>query len=64
MKWLISLVSVACATLVHREAAAEFSLAEADGWKLTLDGRLNTFASVSFGDAQPSGVPTWSGGLE
>jgi hypothetical protein len=64
MKWLISLMSVACATLVHREAAAEFSLAEADGWKLTLDGRLNTFASVSFGDAQPSGVPTWSGGLE
>jgi hypothetical protein len=64
MKWLISLVSVASATLVQREAAAEFSLVKQDGWELSLDGRLNTFVSVSYGDQQPNGIPTWSGGLE
>jgi hypothetical protein len=42
-------------------AAAEIPLTRAEGWELTLDGRLNTFGSFSQGDAQPTGVANWTG---
>jgi hypothetical protein len=45
----------------RREAVADIPLVKANGWDVSLDGRLNTFASVSVGDAQPNGVAPWQG---
>jgi len=59
----LAAVCLATTALVHREAAAEFPLAEHDGWKLTLDGRLNAFISVAQGDKTPEGVAEWTAGL-
>jgi len=56
MKYLVSAVSLAATVLVHREAAAEFSLAKQDGWELKLDGRLNAFINFAQGDKTPEGV--------
>jgi Gram-negative porin len=55
------LVAVLITLLAAGPAAAEIPLARANGWNLTLDGRLNTFGSFSQGDAQPSGVASWTG---
>jgi len=63
MKCLLSVVGLAATTLVHREAAAEFSLAKQDGWELKLDGRLNTFISFVQGDKTPEGVAEWTAGI-
>ena len=63
MKWLVCAVSLAATTLVHREAAAEFSLSKQDGWELSLDGRINTFVSFAQGDKTPEGVAEWTAGL-
>ena len=63
MKYLVSAVSLAATVLVHREAAAEFSLAKQDGWELKLDGRLNAFISFAQGDKTPEGVAEWTAGL-
>jgi hypothetical protein len=63
MKYFVTAACLATMALVHREAAAEFSLAEQDGWELTLDGRVNAFISVAQGDNVPEGVAEWSAGL-
>ena len=63
MKDFVAAVCLAAAALVPREAAAEFSLAQQNGWELTLDGRLNTFISVAQGDKTPEGVAEWTAGL-
>jgi hypothetical protein len=63
MKYFLPVVCLSAAVLVQREAAAEFSLAEQNGWKLTLDGRLNGFISVAQGDRVPEGVAEWTAGL-
>ncbi len=63
IKCLVWAVSLAATTLVHREAAAEFSLAKQDGWELSLDGRINTFVSFAQGDKTPEGVAEWTAGL-
>ena len=63
MKYLVSAVCLAAVALVHREAAAEFSLAKKDGWELTLDGRLNAFVSFAQGDKTPEGVAEWTAGV-
>ena len=42
-------------------ARAEIPLTKYNDWQLAMDGRLNTFLSYSFGDAQPISVPTWQG---
>jgi hypothetical protein len=55
------LVAVLITLLAAGPAAAEIPLARSNGWNLTLDGRLNTFGSFSQGDAQPSGVASWTG---
>jgi len=62
-KRFLQVVCLATMTLVQREAAAEFSLLEQNGWKLTLDGRLNAFISVAQGDRTPEGVAEWTAGL-
>ncbi|HXK17541.1 MAG TPA: porin, partial [Polyangiaceae bacterium] len=63
IKYLVWALSLAATSLVHREAAAEFSLAKQDGWELKLDGRLNAFISFAQGDKVPEGVAEWTGGL-
>jgi hypothetical protein len=63
MKWLLSVVSLASAALVHREAAAEIPLANAGGFELSLDGRVNAFINFSQGDNTPQGVAEWTAGL-
>ena len=63
IKYFVLALCLATTALVHREAAAEFSLAEQNGWKLTLDGRLNAFISVAQGDRTPEGVAEWTAGL-
>jgi hypothetical protein len=63
LKYFVPAVCLAITALVHREAAAEFSLAQKDGWELTLDGRLNAFLSVAQGDKTPEGVAEWTAGL-
>jgi hypothetical protein len=62
-KYVMAAVCLATTVLLQREAAAEFSLAEQNGWKLTLDGRLNGFISVAQGDKVPEGVAEWTAGL-
>ncbi|MEP6652835.1 MAG: porin [Myxococcales bacterium] len=58
----VSLVAaLAASVFATREAAADIPLVKANGWDVFLDGRLNTFASVSAGDAQPNGVAPWQG---
>jgi len=47
--------------LASREAAAEIPVVKANGWDLSIDGRLNTFISFSQGDAQPTPIATWTG---
>jgi hypothetical protein len=64
LKCLVWAVSLAAISLVHREAAAEFSLAKQDGWELKLDGRLNAFISFAEGDKTPPPVAAWTGGLD
>jgi len=63
MKWLLPIVSLACASLVHREAAAEIPLANANGFEVSLDGRVNAFINFSQGDKTPDGVAEWTAGL-
>src|SRR4051812_31584404 len=63
VKYFVAAVTLATTVLVHREAAAEFSLAKQNGWELTLDGRLNAFISVAEGDKTPEGVAEWTAGL-
>jgi hypothetical protein len=54
-------VALVALTLASRDAGADIPLVNANGWDVSLDGRLNTFASVAIGDAQPSGVAPWQG---
>jgi hypothetical protein len=63
LKCFVSVVSLVATALVHRHAAAEFSLAKQDGWELTLGGRINTFISFAQGDKTPTGVAEWTAGL-
>ena len=63
LKCLVWALSLAATSLVHREAAAEFSLAKQDGWELKLDGRVNAFISFAQGDKTPEGVADWTGGI-
>jgi hypothetical protein len=63
MKCLLAAVSLAATGLVHREAAAEFTLAKQDGWDLKLDGRINAFISFAQGDKVPQGVAEWTAGV-
>jgi hypothetical protein len=63
LKAYLSAVALAVTGLAHREAAAEFSLTEQDGWKLTLDGRINAFISFVDGDKTPQGVADWTAGF-
>src|SRR6185503_9312930 len=62
-KYFVAAVCLATTALAHREAAAEFSLANQNGWELKLDGRLNAFISVAQGDKTPAGVAEWTAGL-
>ncbi len=57
---LCALVGAAVCAVAH-QASAEIPLASAKGWELSLDGRLNTFLSVAFGDALPAGEQIWQG---
>src|SRR5258708_3085491 len=56
-----SSMCVAAMLLGATRTRAEIPLTKYNDWQLTMDGRLNTFFSYSFGDAQPISVPTWQG---
>ena len=43
-------------------ARAELTLVERDGWSFFTEGRINTFASVGFGDEFPLASPNPNGG--
>jgi predicted porin len=43
-------------------AHAELTVAEKDGWRLYSEGRINTFASLGFGDDFPVPTPNVDGG--
>ena len=43
-------------------ARAELTLVERDGWSFFTEGRINTFASLGFGDEFPPASPNPSGG--
>ena len=57
--WRLSCVA-ACLSYVA-PARAEIPVAKLKEWDLSLDGRVNTFFSYSFGQPQPLSVPTWQG---
>lgn len=42
-------------------AHAELTVAETNGWRLYTDGRINTFASIGFGDDFPAPTPSIDG---
>jgi hypothetical protein len=62
-KWILSIVSLAAMGLVHREASAEIPLANANGFEVSIDGRVNAFINFSQGDKTPEGVAEWTAGL-
>jgi len=51
-----------CAALSPSGARAELTLAEKDGFQLFTEGRINTFASLGFGDEFPLASPNPDGG--
>jgi predicted porin len=61
LKRLTQTLLVAAVAATPSLASAEIPIAKANDWTLSLDGRLNTFVSYSFGQAQPLSVPTWQG---
>jgi hypothetical protein len=63
IKLVISAAVLVAALLSRRDAAAEFTLANDDGWVLTIDGRLNAFINYTLGDPTPKGVSNWSAGI-
>jgi len=62
-KSLISAGALLAAGLASRDAAAEFTLTNNDGWVLTIDGRLNGFINYGQGDKTPAGVAEWTAGI-
>lgn len=48
--------------LCSGQARAEVTLAEAKGFQFFTDGRINTFASLGFGDEFPEATPNTDGG--
>ncbi len=56
-----SAFSLALAIVLPRSANADIPLAKANGWDLSLDGRINTFVSFATGDGLPSGIPNYEG---
>jgi hypothetical protein len=53
---------LASLVLVAPPARAEIPLVQYDGWRLSTDGRVNTFLSVGEGQALPAGQPEYPGG--
>lgn len=46
-------IPLCCGTFAAGQARAETQIAEKNGFKFFLDGRINAFASMGFGDAYP-----------
>jgi hypothetical protein len=59
-KPVLPVLVLAAAACFGREARAEIPIAKANGWDLSLDGRLNTFVSIASGDGLPVS-PTYEG---
>lgn len=53
-----------CSLLASATARAEVTIAEASGFRFFTDGRVNTFASLGFGDDFPAPTPNTDGGPE
>jgi predicted porin len=51
-----------CPLLTATPARAEVTIAEASGFRFFTDGRVNTFASMGFGDDFPAASPNTDGG--
>ena len=60
---VLSAAALLAAGLASRDAAAEFTLTNNDGWVLTIDGRLNGFINYGQGDRTPAGVAEWTAGI-
>ena len=63
IKWVVAAVSFATLMTAYREAAAEITIGERDGWALSVDGRVNGFVNYSQGDPTPEGVAEWTAGV-
>jgi hypothetical protein len=61
LRLLIAAAAVVAMSAGAGAARAEIPVGKLGDWQLSLDGRLNTFLSYSFGQAQPISVPTWQG---
>lgn len=61
--WLIAAASFVTLALGDRDAAAEIPIVERDGWRLSVDGRVNGFVNYSRGDRTPEGVAEWTAGV-
>jgi len=63
LKFVISAAALLATVLSHRDAAAEFTMTNDDGWTLSIDGRLNGFINYVQGDPTPAGVGNWTAGI-
>ena len=63
IKWVVAAVSLATLVAAYREAAAEITIGERDGWALSVDGRVNGFVNYTQGDPAPEGVAEWTAGV-
>jgi hypothetical protein len=60
-KTAFAVAIAALSALIPRGARADIPIANANGWSLSLDGRLDTFFSFANGDGLPNGVPNYEG---
>src|SRR6187549_755968 len=63
LRTALVICAVATSTLTAEPASAEVKLAEADGWVVSTDGRVNAFVSHIWGDNRPAGLDSlnWVG---
>jgi porin-like protein len=60
-KAVLGLCALATTFWLASEARADIPLANANGWNLSVGGRLNTFVSFATGDGLPNGIPNYEG---
>jgi hypothetical protein len=61
MKWNATVATLIAAFAWQQPAFAEVPVGQAGGWKLTTDGRVNTFLSTDWGNGIPEGQPDYVG---
>lgn len=58
---ILQLCAFAIVSGLAKDVRADIPLAKANGWELSLGGRLNTFVSFAAGNGLPSGIPNYEG---